>query len=273
MTKSALDPQVIANAVELACRAPSVHNSQPWHWVSEGPELKLFFEPRRVPHATDLSGREAVISCGAVLDHLRVAMRGGGLAGRHRPVPEPQRPRPSGDRRLRSDRVRHRRPPGPRRRDPAPAHRSAAVRGAAGVGRLSNRRCAATIDTDLAVLHVLADTVRPELAEASRLTESLRRYDTSYHAELQWWTSPFEVSDGVPYSTLVSASRTRPRRHRAHVPGRRARRPPPRGGPRPVHDPGVVHLLRQPQGCPRLRRGALRRAAGSHDGRAWPPAR
>ena len=78
MTKSVPDPQVIANAVELACRAPSVHNSQPWHWVAEGPELKLFFEPHRVPHATDLSGREAVISCGAVLDHLRVAMAAAG---------------------------------------------------------------------------------------------------------------------------------------------------------------------------------------------------
>ncbi|HTY29480.1 MAG TPA: hypothetical protein VMD51_15260, partial [Mycobacterium sp.] len=27
---------MMANAVELACRAPSVHNSQPWHWVLEG---------------------------------------------------------------------------------------------------------------------------------------------------------------------------------------------------------------------------------------------
>ena len=63
-----------------------------------------------------------------------------------------------------------------------------------------------TVDPDKAMLHVLPDTVRPELAEASRLTESLRRYDSSYHAELQWWTAPYEVSDGVPYSALVSIS-------------------------------------------------------------------
>ena len=43
MGKSALDPQVVANAVELACRAPSVHNSQPWHLVVEVDQLKLFF--------------------------------------------------------------------------------------------------------------------------------------------------------------------------------------------------------------------------------------
>jgi hypothetical protein len=34
----------------------------------------------------------------------------------------------------------------------------------------------------------------------------MRRYDTSYQAELHWWTAPFEVSDGVPYSALASAS-------------------------------------------------------------------
>ena len=63
-----------------------------------------------------------------------------------------------------------------------------------------------TIDTEKATLEVLPEEVRPQLAEASRLTESLRRYDSSYHAELQWWTAPFETTDGVPYSALVSAS-------------------------------------------------------------------
>lgn len=205
MTKSVPDPQVIANAVELACRAPSVHNSQPWHWVAEGPELKLFFEPHRVPHATDLSGREAVISCGAVLDHLRVAMAAAGWEADISRFPNPNdldhlatvefapiefvtdahRARADAILRRRTDRLPFAPPPDWQAFEPA---------------------LRATIDIELAVLHVLPDTVRPELAEASRLTESLRRYDTSYHAELQWWTSPFEISDGVPYSTLVSPS-------------------------------------------------------------------
>ena len=59
------------------------------HWVVEGGELKLFFEPHRVPHATDLSGREAIISCGAVLDHLRVAVAAAGWQADAERFPNP----------------------------------------------------------------------------------------------------------------------------------------------------------------------------------------
>jgi hypothetical protein len=62
------------------------------------------------------------------------------------------------------------------------------------------------IDTEVARLDVVADDLRPQLAEASQLTESLRLYDSSYHAELQWWTAAFEVTDGIPHSSLVSAA-------------------------------------------------------------------
>ncbi|MGY4711696.1 Acg family FMN-binding oxidoreductase [Mycolicibacterium sp. CBM1] len=205
MAKSALDPQVLANAVELACRAPSVHNCQPWHWVCEGAQLKLFVEPHRVPHATDLSGREAIISCGAVLDHLRVAAAAAGWQTHVARFPNPNDPDHlatvdfslmeyvTDAHRGRADAILARRtdrlpfaPP------PAWAAFEAVLR--------------STIDTDKATLHTLADTARPQLAEASRLTEALRRYDASYHAELHWWTAPYEVSDGVPYSSLVSVS-------------------------------------------------------------------
>ncbi|MDT5349688.1 MAG: hypothetical protein QOH91_2975, partial [Mycobacterium sp.] len=53
---------------------------------------------------------------------------------------------------------------------------------------------------------VIADELRPELARASRLTESLRLYDSSYHTELYWWTGNFEDSDGIPRSSLLSAA-------------------------------------------------------------------
>ena len=205
MADSVLDPQVMASAVELACRAPSVHNSQPWHWVAEGPELKLFFEPHRVPHATDLTGRETIISCGAVLDHLRVAVAAAGWQANVARFPNPNAldhlatidfsPMEfvTDAHRARADAILHRRTdrlpfaPPPSWPTFEPVLRS-------------------TVDTDKAALYVLPETVRPQLAEASRLTESLRRYDSSYHAELQWWTAPFEVADGVPYSSLVSVS-------------------------------------------------------------------
>jgi hypothetical protein len=47
---------------------------------------------------------------------------------------------------------------------------------------------------------------RAQLAEACQLTDALRLYDSAYHAELNWWTAPFAVSDGIPHSSLVSAA-------------------------------------------------------------------
>jgi hypothetical protein len=56
--------KVIEDAVRLACRAPSLYNSQPWLWVADSGRLDLFLDPSRVLH-TDRSTREAHISCGA----------------------------------------------------------------------------------------------------------------------------------------------------------------------------------------------------------------
>ncbi len=55
-------------------------------------------------------------------------------------------------------------------------------------------------------LDVIADELRPELVEASRLTESLRFYDSSYHEELQWWTAPFAATQGIPRNELPTAA-------------------------------------------------------------------
>ncbi len=76
MTHTVVDANGVT--VRLACRAPSVHNSQPWRWVTDNAGLNLFVDPKRRLLATDRSGREALISCAAVLDHLRVAMQATG---------------------------------------------------------------------------------------------------------------------------------------------------------------------------------------------------
>jgi hypothetical protein len=55
-------------------------------------------------------------------------------------------------------------------------------------------------------LDILADDLRPRLEEASQLAESLRFYDIPYNDDLHWWTAPFEASEGIPYSALVSAA-------------------------------------------------------------------
>ena len=44
-------------------------------------------------------------------------------------------------------------------------------------------------------LAVVADDDREQLAQASQLTEALRRQDPSYQSELRWWTSPFNLDE------------------------------------------------------------------------------
>jgi hypothetical protein len=89
MPDTMVDPKVINAAVELACRAPSLHNSQPWRWVSDSAGLHLFADPTRKVQVADPSGREALISCGAVLDHLRVAMAAAGWSAHVDRFPNP----------------------------------------------------------------------------------------------------------------------------------------------------------------------------------------
>ena len=78
MSEASMRTVVIERAVELACRAPSLHNSQPWRWVAwTGRCCTCSLIPLdRAAHRQH--GREVIISCGAVLDHLRIAMAAAG---------------------------------------------------------------------------------------------------------------------------------------------------------------------------------------------------
>ncbi len=73
MLKTMLPVEVLEDGIRLACRAPSYRNSQPWNWIIDHSQLQLFIAPERVP-SVDHAGRLSLISCGAALDHLRVAM-------------------------------------------------------------------------------------------------------------------------------------------------------------------------------------------------------
>jgi hypothetical protein len=205
MPNTLVDTDVLRAAVQLACRAPSLHNSQPWQWVAEGAGLHLYVDRSRILYSADKSGREAHLSCGAVLDHLRVAMAAAGWTANVDSFPNPNNLEhlasldfspmslvTDGHRR-RADAILH------RRTDRLPF---AAPRNWESFKTvLRNAVDARTIHLD-----VIADELRPELARASQLTESLRLYDSSYHTELYWWTGHFEDSDGIPRSSLLSAA-------------------------------------------------------------------
>jgi hypothetical protein len=196
----------------LACRAPSVHNSQPWRWVAEvGPDkstVHLYVDRGRTVPATDHSGREAILSCGAVLDHLRIAMTAAQyqttitrFPDQNDPshlatlefspadhVTEAQQNRARAMLQRRTDRLPF--------RPPTQWH-------------LFEPVLRSTFDEDVAMLDVLSDDQRPRLAEASELSEALRRDDPSYHVELDWWTSSFALAQGLPPSALLSVTERR----------------------------------------------------------------
>lgn len=199
-----ISPDALTGVVELACRAPSVHNSQPWRLIAADGELRLFFDSHRVPRATDHSGRESVISCGALLDHLRVAAA---AAGWHADIA--RFPNPNDLDHLATIEF-HRREfvtEADRARAAAiPTRRTDRLPFAAPADwPVFEPVLRSTLDPEKAALYVLDDSDRSQLIQASKLTGALRRHDSSYQAELLWWTAPFEVADGVPYGTLATA--------------------------------------------------------------------
>jgi nitroreductase len=204
MPTTTVETDVIKDAVQIACRAPSLHNSQPWQWVFSHGQLRLFLDPSRVMD-TDHSARQALISCGAALDHLRIAMAAAGWDSHIDRFPEPGNANhlasidftpkdfvTERDRRL-ADAVEV------RRTDRLPFSAVTEWQSVEAV-------VASSANRQTVHLQVIADEMHPSLEEAAKIAESLRMYDTPYHNELHWWTAPFEPSEGIPYSSLVSAA-------------------------------------------------------------------
>lgn len=201
MARLLLDREVVVKAVQLACRAPSVHNSQPWKWVLDD-ELKLFLDLNRVL-TIDPARREALMSCGAVLDHFRVAAAASGWLVRPEYFPNPNdgthlatmnftkmsyvtdahHDRLGALERRHTDRLPFL---GPRRWSVT----EQLIRQAVG---------------NHAFVDVLDIQARPRIVEAAQLSEGLRQYDSTYKAEIDWWTAPFKLSEGIPDSSLLSA--------------------------------------------------------------------
>lgn len=75
----AVPSELVEWLVETAGRAPSLHNSQPWRFVhaADG-QLELWADRSRWIRFTDPAGRELVLSCGAALFTLEVALRARG---------------------------------------------------------------------------------------------------------------------------------------------------------------------------------------------------
>ncbi|MUL47122.1 NAD(P)H nitroreductase [Mycobacterium sp. CBMA293] len=204
MTKTTISLREIEDAVHVACRAPSFHNSQPWKWILESATLKLFVDTDWLV-ATDSSGRQALLSCGAALDHLRVAMAAAGWTTNVDRFPNPNNRHHLADIGFRpADGVT---PAQGRAADAILCRRTDRLPfGAVADWPAFEKLLHLAVGNRPAHVDVLAAQQHTELAEASHLAEVLRMYDADYHAELAWWTAPFGATTGIPHSALVSAA-------------------------------------------------------------------
>lgn len=85
-----MTPDQLQTAMEAASRAPSLHNTQPWHFSLDGEgALLVHADRRRQLTGQDADGRELAISCGAATAHARTALRGEGHAVRLTVRPDP----------------------------------------------------------------------------------------------------------------------------------------------------------------------------------------
>ncbi|OAK55713.1 Acg family FMN-binding oxidoreductase [Rhodococcoides kyotonense] len=195
------DAAVVAMLVELACRAPSVHNSQPWTWKYSNGCLDLYSDRTRLLDVIDPMGRQMLISCGAALDHLQKAAEASRWTTEIETFPTP-----GGSRHL----ARIRFVPGARPRShefdlltainrrytdrrPFGAVRRDLVVGA------EMRRAA---DVNQTILSALTDGARQVLEGASKTSANTRKYDATYQAELKWWSGHSFDVDGVPPHAL-----------------------------------------------------------------------
>ncbi|HJR43893.1 MAG TPA: nitroreductase family protein [Gemmatimonadaceae bacterium] len=84
--------QIAPALIEAAVLAPSRYNTQPWLFRSWPDSLELVADRSRVLPASDPAARELVMSCGAALMNVRIALRHFGFAGVVETFPSPANP-------------------------------------------------------------------------------------------------------------------------------------------------------------------------------------
>ena len=203
MDLSRPDEKTITAAVSLACRAPSVHNTQPWRWRLGDRSVHLYADPSRQVPATDPRGADLLLSCGAALHHLRVALAALGWRAIVHRLPNPADPD-------------HLAAVEFARREPTDA---AVAMAAAIPRRRTDRRRFSSWDVPRPVLDLLVERAAEEDATAHEVLGTRDRFelaiaigkaaavqdaDPAYRAEARRWSGGHANLDGVPATNAPS---------------------------------------------------------------------
>ncbi|MCJ0979897.1 nitroreductase family protein [Rhodococcus sp. ARC_M12] len=216
------DSAVTEMLVELACRAPSVHNSQPWRWVHSEHGLDLYTDRSRLLGAIDPTERQMVLSCGAALDHLCTA-----AAAFRWTTDVDLMPTPGAPDHLARVRLSHDAHPRSHEFDLLAAinrrHSDRRAFGPVPDNRIPARYVGRIDAGDDIRVTFLSDESKETLAAASKLSANVRKYDATYQAEIRWWAGHSFRSGGIPPEALtdraessrVQVGREFPEPHRA----------------------------------------------------------
>lgn len=72
------DAATLETVLDVAARAPSLRNLQPWRWRVDGETVHLYADWSRRAGDTPADRRDVLLGCGAVLDHCIVALAAAG---------------------------------------------------------------------------------------------------------------------------------------------------------------------------------------------------
>jgi nitroreductase len=255
----------LVGAVEDAVRAPSVHNTQPWLWrigqgrIEQGrieqDGIELHADWNRHLPVTDPDRRDLVISCGAALHHLLVALAARRIAAEVHRLPDPE---DSGHLAtvLISGIVREEQAGGTAGAVDAALYPAIAVRHT-DRRRMSRRPVPEDLLTSLAehaTRHGAVLVPVTDRAERSRLLALLvdagqaQAIEPGYAAELRMWTGRLADSrDGIPAANVaappVGAREPSPLRR---FPRTNLRQPPQRPGHGPGDDSAELLVVATP---------------------------
>jgi nitroreductase len=216
-----LPQQMIAELLDAAAAAPSMHNTQPWRFrvrrASHTIELRA--DPERTLPYGDPSGRAVHIACGAALFNLRLAAA---VAGRQPVVqllPDPGQPLLLATVRL----------AGPHQAMPAERDLHASItRRHTNRGPFSGRLVPSGVRAELAeaarlegaILHVLDHNETVRVLHLVHDAERVQLADPAYRAELARWAGGARDREGIPDSALGPRAPDRSTPVRDFTPGR-----------------------------------------------------